>query len=260
MAHPKPPASRLRLLSLAVVTLAGCAAVAAANAIGCEQYAKATSSPAEVSRPVSAVLLGGQLCQTPSECSPAVLVRGAITPATLEAVHARASTSRPAQLWVCFQSPGGAHSTTLEGALPDNVRTCVADVIDEAGKRSRGLCASACAWVWLSARERALFGDNAVGFHRPYLHDAAVCTPGNLFHAGVAMAAGLLADLRDPDLPDRERATRQMLREEGFWRSASEVRELRRHEAFTLGLSAQAEGPVAVFQVAASSDQAAAAK
>jgi len=258
-----PPRRRLRWLVVGLLALAASVAIAAANAMLCDQYAKlsrvAGTGPTD---PYSqeARLHEGSLCMEPSSCSPAVLVRGIMTPATLDAIYARAGIAMPGKLWVCFQSPGGNHSLAGAGPLPDNVKTCVADVVDQDGKRRAGLCSSACSWIWLAGRDRAMFGANSVGFHRPYLYDAPACTPGNIFQGAVSIAMGFVRDRYEPAYGEHERSARHTLRSRGLSRGPTEVYELRRNEALTLALITHAMPSLAVFRMAQGADQAVAVR
>ncbi len=253
---------RVRWLFGGLLLLAASVAIAAANAILCDQYVK--FSRFEGATPTApmfqeAKLIEGTLCAEPTTCAPAALVRGIMSPQTLEAIYDRAAIAMPGSLWVCFQSPGGSHALAAVAPLPDNVKTCVADVVDQEGNRSAGLCASACSWIWLAGRDRALLGANSVGFHRPYLYDAPACVPGNLLQGAVSVAMGFVRDRFESAYAERERTVRHSLRMRGMSRSPTEVYELRQTEALEWGLISAGMPSAALFRVGRGGDQAAAA-
>lgn len=262
MAAQLPRRRRFRWLVGFLLLLAASVAIAAANAMLCDQYAKFTRPEAgAATAPLfqEAKLIEGALCAEPTKCSPATLVRGIVSPQTLEEIYARAAIAAPGNLWVCFQSPGGSHALAGASPLPDNVKTCVAGVIDLEGRRSVGLCASACSWVWLAGRDRVLLGTNSVGFHRPYLYDAPACRPGNVFQGAVSVAMGFVRDKFEPAFDERERAMRHTLRMRGMSRAPTEVYELRREDAVEWGLAGEETPPGAVFRWGQIGDQAVAA-
>jgi hypothetical protein len=263
MAAQIPHRRLVRWLIGGLLLLAAALAIAAADAMLCDQYAKfsrleGAAPPAPVFQ--EAKLLEGTLCTEPAQCSPATLVRGIMSPHTVEEIYARAAIAMPGNLWVCFQSPGGSHALAAVAPLPDNVKTCVADVVDREGRRTAGLCASACSWVWLAGRDRALIGANTVGFHRPYLYDAPVCTPGNLFQGAVSVAMGFVRDRFEPAYDEREQSVRHALRMRGMSRAPTEVYELRRDEAMEWGLVSPGMAPAAFFRVGQGGDQAVAVR
>lgn len=258
--HSKP----LRWLVSIAILLAGCVAVAAANAIACDQYAKWSRHDAlptaKDALQHDARILEGRLCMESTGCAPAALVRGIMTAETIEAIYARAAIAMPGNLWVCFQSPGGSHAISAVGQLPENVKTCVVDVADVDGKRSSGLCASACSWIWLAGRERRLLGANHVGFHRPYLHDAPACAPGNILQGVVALSMAFFRDNFEHGFSEQERAVRHELRLRGMSRAPNEVYALRAAEAHELGLISPKPSSEGVFLVGQAANQAVAGK
>ena len=263
MAAQIPHRRLVRWLIGGLLLLAAALAIAAANAMLCDQYAK--FSRLEGAAPLAplfqeAKLLEGTLCAEPAQCSPATLVRGIMSPQTLEEIYARAAIAMPGNLWVCFQSPGGSHALAAVAPLPDNVKTCVADVVDQAGRRSTGLCASACSWVWLAGRDRALLGESSVGFHRPYLYDAPLCKPGNVFQGAVSVAMGFVRDRFEPAYDEHERTARHTLRMRGMSRAPTEVYELRRDEAMRWNLVSAGMPSAAIFRVGQGGDQAVAVR
>lgn len=251
MAAHRSRSKPLRWAVLVAFLLAACVAVAAANAIVCDQYSKWSRRDAPAGTdPLlhEARLLEGMLCTEPTGCTQAALVQGIMSTETLETIYARAAIAMPGSLWVCFQSPGGSHAISGVGPLPENVKTCVVDVVDADGKRSSGLCASACGWVWLAGRERALLGANSVGFHRPYLYDAPACAPGNFFQGTVALAMAFFRDNFEHGFGEQERAARHALRLRGMTRAPTEVYELRSPEAQEMGLLSPMPPVDAVFR------------
>lgn len=239
-------------LAAAVVLFIGACAI---NAIGCTMYAARAAGPkAPALKPRT--LLDGALCR-PEGCTAAVLVQGAVTDDTVVALRARAQAAGKDPLWVCLNSPGGDHSLALMDPLPANVHTCVADIAARPGQPARAaICASACAWIWMAGRQRVIFGENKVGFHRPYVYDSASCAPGNWAKAVEGFASGWLHDLDAPGF-EGTRSARHQLRWAGMGMGVTEAHYVDAGQAVQMGLQPREGGPAAFVLVDANSQQSA---
>jgi len=258
MRHPDRPVRRLKSwLFAAVMALTGAGCVAVADGIACDQYVKRVLSQEPGGNPqrpqeAAARLLDGELCRG-AECSPAILVQGVLSDETSAAILERATAVLSGDLWVCLDSPGGAHSVSAIGPLPPHVKTCVTDIVDQPGKEPRaGLCASACAWLWLAGADRVIFGRNQVGFHRSYIHDSTVCAPGNAVKAAEGLALGWLRDHLEHGYDAPMHAARHDLRWAGLAMGPTEAYYVNADHARAAGLQT-AERASAVFHLTADS-------
>ena len=240
-------------LMAAALAVSICGAIAAADGIACDQFAKRfATSPANQNR--QARLLDGTLCRD-NECTPAVLVQGVLSDRTVEAVLQRAAAMSNGDLWVCLDSPGGAHSVSAIGPLPRNVKTCLADIVDKPGQAPReALCASACAWLWLAGSYRMVFGANHVGFHRPYIYDSAACAPGNAMKAAEGLVLGWIRDRAEHRYDEQMHAARHELRLLGLGMGPTEAYYVDAGHARAAGLQT-GEPTTAVFRIAGEAAQ-----
>lgn len=125
----------------------------------------------------------GRLC-IEEQCTPGVLVLGALPGDLREQLDARIARAAGKPLWVCFLSAGGeAKNNTTMAPFPENVSTCVAPTVFPNGKTAEGACASACAWAWMAGREREIFAGGSAGFHAAWVGDSCWCTPTNYLTA-----------------------------------------------------------------------------
>lgn len=177
-------------------------------------------------------------------------MEGLLSTDTLVKIEERARRALPGTLTACLNSPGGSYQAgSLAGALPANLRTCVADLVAQPGAQPyHALCASACAWMWMAGGERVIYGANSVGFHAPYEYDAPACVPGNLLKGLVAALFDWMRDRDEPRYDERVRAARTELRLASLSRGPTEVLPLRADRAVRLGLQ-RAREPAATFYV-----------
>lgn len=247
---PKSPAGWLSAVCMCVVLLV---AFAMLDGMACARY-KAWSAGSEA---VSsdrlyqpAALMDSKLCTADGACTSAVLVEGLLSTDTLVKIEERARRALPGMLTACFNSPGGSYqAASLAGALPANLRTCVADLVARPGAQPyHALCASACAWTWMAGSERVIYGANSVGFHAPYEYDAPACVPGNRLKGLVAAAIDWVRDRDEPRYHERVRAARTELRLASLSRGPTEVLPLGADRAVGLGLQ-RAREPAATFYV-----------
>jgi len=186
----------------------------------------------------AARLIEGRLCTSNSHCEPAMLVQGLLAVDTLDQIQARALHAAGTKLTVCFNSPGGTfEAASASLALASNVHTCVADLATSSSTSpTSALCASACAWAWMAGHQRAIFGDNTIGFHAPYEYDAPACAPGNWFKAGWSVVAGFVLDRGANRFNDTQLKARDELRLISLTKGPGEVYALRAQQAVELGL------------------------
>lgn len=242
-----------------VLGLAGCIAIAAADGIACDQYVKRFSPQEPAGKPklpheAPARLLDGELCRG-EECSPAILVQGLLSDRTSATILERAAADLSGEVWVCLDSPGGAHSVSAVAQLPPNVRTCVADIVDQPGSAPRAaVCASACGWLWLAGGDRVIFGKNQVGFHRPYIYDSNVCAPGNALKAAEGMALGWIRDHLEHGYDAHMHAARHELRWAGLTMGPTEAYYIGADHARAAGLQIAGKAS-AVFHVTTEAPQ-----
>lgn len=242
-----------RMTGLMVFGLAVLAALAISNAIACDFYLKRVL-PAPLGTQIKNALyrpgqlVEGLLCTQDGSCRQALLLYGLISLEVLQMVRDRATVAQGRELALCLHSPGGATEATVGLVLPPNVRTCVADVmLGEGDKPLRALCASACAWVWMAGHDRALYGKSEVGFHRPYIHDAPACVPGNWVQAGVNLARSWIADHLEPTLNDVTRTHRAAIRLVAMEKGPQEIYSIGAAQAQAMGLQAH-DSTSAVFR------------
>lgn len=245
---PTSPAGWLGAVFMCLVLVV---AFAMADGIACSQYAKAFPGAERVSDDrlyQPADLVDGKLCTADGACTSAVLVEGILSTDTLVKIEQRAQQALPGTLTACFNSPGGSYqAASLAGALPPNLRTCVADLVRRPGAQPyHPLCASACAWTWMAGTERVIYGSNTVGFHAPYEYDATACVPGNRFKGLLAAAVDWVSDRGEPRFDDKVRAARTELRLASLSRGPTEVLPLGAERAVGLGLQKIRE-PAATF-------------
>lgn len=216
------------------------AGIAAINAMGCTLYASHATGP-RAPGPQQSNLSEGSLCLA-GQCAEAILVQGAVTNLTVAAIRTRAQSAGARPLWVCLNSVGGDHSVSGVQPLPANVRTCVADIAGDAGQTARpALCASACAWIWMAGNERAIFGRNMVGFHRPYVYDSGWCSAGNWFKAFEGFVTAWVRDRYTPGY-EATQAQRVLLRWTGLSKGPTEAHYVDARLAREMGLQGNADG------------------
>lgn len=222
--------------------------VAVFNAIACDRIGSGNAPKQPPGEYLGAArLIEGELCgEGQAACSSAVMVQGVLSAETVDLVAQRAAKSS-GPLWVCFNSPGGRREVSLSGPLPANVKTCVADVFAD-GKRRTAVCNSACAWLWMAGRERALFGENSVGFHRSYVYGHAACTPGNLLKSAESLLLAIYLDWQQ--YTDRDVAIRSEIRWASMTKGADETHRVDARDAVAAGLQPAAMGN-AFFKAAA---------
>lgn len=234
MTRPSGPSKRRTWAFAVLTTVLLVVGLTMINAVVCDRFLGRNpprQAPGEYLG--AARLIEGELCSAETTpCSNAVLVQGVLSAETVDLVAERAAKSS-GPLWVCFNSPGGHREVSLSGPLPTNVKTCVADVLAE-GKRLPAVCASACAWLWMAGRERALFGDNAVGFHRSYVHDHPACTPGNLLKSAESFLLAVYLDWKQ--YADRDVEIRSGIRWASMTKGASETHQVNAGAAVAAGL------------------------
>lgn len=244
----RPPSKRTKWhLHVLTATLL-VAVVAVFNAIACGRLGGSNAPKQPPGEYLGAArLIEGELCRAgKTPCASAVMVQGVLSADTVDLVTQRASKSS-GPLWVCFNSPGGHREVSLSGPLPANVKTCVADVLVD-GKRLPSVCASACAWLWMAGGERALFGENSVGFHRSYVYDHPACAPGNLLKSAESFLLARYLDWKQ--YSERDLAIRREIRWASMTKGAVETYEVDARAAVAAGLQPAGMGN-AYFQAAA---------
>lgn len=251
MQWPSRSKSKSQIVAATLGTLmvvAVAIAVLMLNSIGCTLYGRwageqaSDEPPPRLARP--ARLIEGSLCHQQGTCEPAVLVQGLLSIETVAMIRDRAHEAGSQTLVLCLHSIGGSGDVSMEAPLPPNVRTCVAQLQQQQGAEVfPSLCESACAWLWMGGRERALYGAARVGFHRPYVLDAPMCTPANWFNAAVSYVRSWATDRMEPAFSAEEFAARQVVRRQALEKGPRETHTLDAAEAVRLRLLARQEPP-----------------
>jgi hypothetical protein len=102
----------------------------------------------------------------------------------------------------------------------------------------------------MAGKERAIFGRNMVGFHRPYVYDSGWCSAGNWFKAFEGFVTAWVRDRYRPGY-EATQAQRVFLRWTGLSKGPTEAHYVDARLAREMGLQGSADGQ-AIFVSGAS--------
>jgi hypothetical protein len=189
----------------------------------------------------------GLLC-VENRCEPGVLVSGYLPLNFRERLDERIQRASGAHLWVCLLSAGGDSSNNLMEPLPTNVSTCAVRARLPDGSERASRCDSACAWVWVAGRDRELFGDAHLGFHRSWSIDSCWCEHINWTIATDAAWQEERRDQQRQAAGSPELARKRALRELAATKGRDEMARVDANEAMRRGLQTRQQR-AAVFVV-----------